>query len=168
MECLARSVSGNALLMEYVAGRVWGRDAARVAQHLRECEICGAQAEGQQKIWELLDCWEAVPVSTGFNRRLYARIQESAPARLHGLLARLLTRWVARPAMPIAALSLLAIAGFYLERPQPPVARPATQASPAVVSPRDAEQLDKALDDLQLLHQLDLVKDEAANASKAM
>jgi hypothetical protein len=168
MKCLSKSEYGNAMLLDHVAGRLTGSKAILVAQHLMVCDDCLDLVSGQAAMWEMLDVWEAEPVSTSFNRRLYARIQES-PATVWQLLGSLLNGWVARPALPLAALTLLVVAGFFLERPQvSTTANPAVVETPAAVSPTDAEQLNKALDDLQLLHQLDLVKDEAADASKRM
>ena len=169
MKCLSKSASGNALLLDHAAGRLKGGQAAKTAAHLRGCQVCQETVNGQAQVWMLLDNWQPEPVSRSFNRQLYARIAQEPPPTIWGFLLNFLNGSVTRPALPLAAFSLLVIAGFYLERPHvSTVTNPAAVEAPTSVSPGDAEQLDKALDDLHLLHQLDLVKDEAPDASKAM
>ena len=137
--------------------------------HLRQCEDCNDRVTAHANLWTLLGDWDASPVSASFNRELYARIQKECSSGWWGSLSRVLNGWVARPAMPLAALSFLVFVGFYLERPEAITpAVPAVAEVPVTVTPNDADQLDKALDDLQLLHQLDVVKDEAAQASHGM
>ena len=172
MECLSKSEAGCATLVEYAAGRLLGRNAREVASHTNRCTACSAFALEQSKLFDLMDLWEPAPVSMAFNRKLYARIQESSGSSWVSVLERVLNGLVARPAFPIAALSILVIAGLYIDRPQVGAVSTRSVSAPIktspAVSPNDAEQLDKALDDLQLLHQLDLVKDEAGNASRGM
>ncbi len=169
MKCLLSSESGKCLLLQHVAGRLQGAQKASVLAHVRGCDVCREHVAEQSRVWDFLDEWEPQPVSLGFNRELYARVERESRIPLWRTLGDILNGWVARPTLPLAAFTLLIIAGVYLERPQAPsAALPVAAEAPAVVTPTDAEQLDKALDDLQLLHQLDLVKDEAAEASHGM
>jgi len=57
-----------------------------------------------------------------------------------------------KPAIPIAAACMVVVAGLVWDRP---VANTPPATSPAIHSAAEAEQVEDALDDLQLLRQLD-------------
>jgi hypothetical protein len=68
-----------------------------------------------------------------------------------------------KPVIPLAAACLLLAAGFVFDHKS---SSPVVNPSPAVVSASEAEQVEKALDDLQLLRQLDA--GPATGASESM
>jgi hypothetical protein len=115
-----------------------------------------------------LDEWKPEGSQPSFNRGVYGRIDKAGPERLAARLARAFASWIPRPALTIPFAAMLLLGSLCLDRPianvPPAPATPVTQA----VTTGDAEQLTNALDDLQLLHQLDLVKDEAPDASRSM
>lgn len=140
--------------------------------HVQECPACAALVRSQRSVWGLLDEWELAPPSSGFNREVYRRIESAGPESFWERCARFVFAWVDRPAVPLAAASLLILAGFFVEAPPRRVLPPSSAALPRVATPpevqNDAQQINEAFDDLQLLHQLDVVKDEAPSASNGM
>jgi hypothetical protein len=116
------------------------------------CPQCAEFRAGQELVWQALDAWEAPAITPDFNRRLYQRIETEAAAPWYKrLFTTPLAMW--KPAIPLAAAGLVIVAGFVLDHP---VATNAPSAPPAIrVSVAEAEQVESALDDLQLLRQLD-------------
>ncbi len=172
MKCPSKSIGGEARVLAYVAGQLSGREELDMVSHVRECAGCAALVRSQSAVWDLLDACESPAVSADWNRRLQARIEQTPPDSLWIRFRRACQTWAARPAIPVAVLSLFFTVGLYLERPADtpgtPSAPIALPVSAPAVTPKDAEQLGKAFEDLQLLHQLDLVKDEAPDASHSM
>jgi hypothetical protein len=99
-------------------------------------------------VWRALDEWKAPPPSEDFDRRLYKRIQ--AEERGAGWLASLWP-WRPRPVFALAAASVMALAVALVHAPGPAVApRPPVQQAEMV----DADRLERALDDMEMLEQL--------------
>ena len=153
MKCPIEGKENAELLLSYSAHGLNPESAAILEEHMASCPACREFRDGQQALWKTLDHWEALPVSTGFDRRLYRRIeqQESVSwwARLFGPMGPVLLR-----SAPLAATAcLILVAGFVglgPERITTPVAVDNTQI-------REVEQVEKALDDLDMLRQFDLV-----------
>ena len=170
MICIKHNSEGAEILLDYCAGTLDEPRATELGKHIRECAECRSLIETQQAVWNKLDAWKPVEVSEDFDTRLYARIaredaepvwrqwwrklaQPAAPGRL----------W--RPLVPVAAaaavLSLaLMIAGPDADAPPPgPAAEKAvkTQIEQHQIEQRqveqhvDADQVEQALDDLNLL-----------------
>ncbi|MGE5570271.1 MAG: zf-HC2 domain-containing protein [Rhodospirillales bacterium] len=136
MECQVRAREDAAVLMDYCAGRLDQRAAAALDKHVAVCADCARWVESQRAMWAALDEWAAPPVSPGFNRRLYEKLErQNRPAwwRLH-----------LRPALSLAGISVLAI-GLLLTRAPAPVIQADTL---------DPDRLELALDDAEMLHQL--------------
>src|SRR5262249_38379703 len=135
------------------ARRLEPESVAILEAHMEVCPACREFRDGQRAVWEALDQWEARPVSPDFDRRLYRKIEEQEQlswwARLFGPLRPVL--W--RPAVPLAATAcLVVLAGFISvspERVTPPVAVDTQQI-------QEVEQVERALDDLDMLRQFDL------------
>ena len=53
------------------------RRARRWNEHIEACPACREFAGGQQAVWQALDAWEPAAVSMDFDRRLYARIEQT-------------------------------------------------------------------------------------------
>jgi len=135
------------ILLDYVAGSLNGTQLAEFERHAKECSRCDALVASQAAVWRSLDEWKPEPVSAGFNRELWRRIDAEAAApswraRLHF--------W--KQVAPLAAVLALVVTGFVMDRhSHPQVKAPAAVA----VSATEADQLERTLDDLQLLEAVD-------------
>jgi hypothetical protein len=121
----------------------------------------------QQAVWNALDQWEPEAVSMDFDRRLYRSIEEARPSSglprmLRRLFRPLQPLW--RPVLPLAAACLLIVAGVILHAPQ--VIMPAH--STTRVEKIEPEQVERTLDDMQMLRELAVMPEQGANPSKSM
>jgi len=153
MNCPIRNEETAELLLAYTARRLDPAKTAILESHMGVCPECAEFRVRQEMVWQALDTWEAAPVTPDFNRRLYRRIEfEDAAPWYRRLFSTPWTMW--KPAIPLACAGLLVVVGFVLDHPVSRTAPPA--GAPAVrVSVTEAEQVENALDDLQLLRQLD-------------
>jgi hypothetical protein len=135
----------EAVLLEYSAQKLNAADTARVDKHLKDCAECRQVAQGQRAVWETLDAWEAAPVSSDFDRRLYQRIQSEV-----NWLDRLMRPFrplFLRHGLPIAATAcLLVVAGMLLQRPSD---SPVPGAQPEIT----ADEAATALQQMEMLHE---------------
>jgi anti-sigma factor RsiW len=135
------------ILLDYVAGSLAAAQVAEFERHAKECSRCDALVASQAAVWRSLDEWKPEPVSAGFNRELWRRIDADAAA----------PSWTARlhfwkELAPLLALLALVVTGFVMDHhSRPQVTAPATVA----VSVTEADQLERTLDDLQLLEAVD-------------
>jgi anti-sigma factor RsiW len=135
------------VLLDYVAGSLAAAQLAEFERHAKECSRCDALAASQAAVWRNLEEWKPEPVSAGFNRELWRRIDADAAA----------PSWTARlhfwkQLAPLAAVLALVVTGFVMDHhSHPPVTAPAAVA----VSASEADQLERTLDDLQLLEAVD-------------
>lgn len=152
MNCPIRNEETAELLLAYTARRLDPVRTAMLEAHMNVCNQCAEFKAGQEMVWQALDAWEAPAVTPDFNRRLYRRIEADAASPWYKRLFRNpLVIW--KPAIPLAAVSLLVVAAFVLDHP---VGTNAPSAPPMHrVTVPEAEQVESALDDLQLLRQLD-------------
>jgi anti-sigma factor RsiW len=140
-------IENSVELLAFSARQLEPPDAAKLQKHLESCSACREFVEKQQAVWEALDLWDAPPIAADFDRRLYQRLEqkESWQDRWLGPLRMLLVR----QGLPIAAAAcLIVVAGLVSQRPAD-VARPRT--AQAAVENLQPDQVDHALDDLQLL-----------------
>ncbi len=168
MDCPIKTQENADWLLEYAAGRLRGERAAQLARHMETCTDCAGFVAAQQVVWNALDEWEPEPVSLDFDRRLYRSIEAARPASglprvLRRLFAPLQPLW--RPVVPLAAACLLIVAGVMLHAPQ------------AVMGPVDGavrieriepEQVERTLDDMQMLRELAVTPQQGVNSSKSM
>ncbi len=154
MECPIQSRENADLLLAYCARKLEPRTAAILERHMESCPDCRAFGDEQRAVWAALDRWDAQPVSTVFDRRLYQRIE----AEEHrGWWDRAVRPWLPRdwrPAFPLAAASVL-VAAVLLFRSPGPVGFP--EANQAEVLDMDLERVERTLDDLEMLRQLNLM-----------
>ena len=120
------------------------RTTAALEQHLEVCAACRELVAGQQAVWSALDEWQAPAASADFNRKLFARIEQEV-SLWDRLLQPFRPLWI-RLTIPVAAAACVAImvgldAG---SSPRPAAAGPVELAQP--------EQIEHALDDMQMLH----------------
>jgi hypothetical protein len=155
MNCPIRNEETAELLLAYTARRLDPAKTALLESHMAVCAQCAEFRAGQELVWQALDAWEAPGVTPDFNRRLYQRIEAEAAAPWYRrLFTTPLATW--KPAIPLACAGLLVIAGFVLDHPAT-IPSPASSPQTTInrVSVTEAEQVENALDDLQLLRQLD-------------
>jgi anti-sigma factor RsiW len=135
-------------LVAYAAGELDRETAAAIERHLSVCPACRSLAAEQAALWNTLDIWEAPPVSSEFDRRLYRRIRDEVRLSWWERLSRPFRPMPLRQALPLgAAACLLVIASFLVQ--QPDKLAPVQPSSEVV----QADQVERTLDDLELLRQ---------------
>ncbi len=152
MECRVRARVDEAVLIDYCAGRLEARTAAGLEEHFAVCADCRGWVEAQRAVWAALDGWAAPPVSAGFDRRLYEQIEREQRQAWWRGIAVPLRRLQVGPALSLAGISVLAV-GLLLTRAPRPVVAPEQQAQADTV---DAERLEMALEDAEMLRQLNM------------
>jgi anti-sigma factor RsiW len=148
-------------LLGYCDGSLSAERKAAVAAHLQGCAPCQEFVARQSMVWEAMDGWEAPPVSLGFDRRLYQRIEQEVS--WWDLLVRPFRPLLTRRSVPIAATSLLVlVAGLMFQNPMPvtPVKPPAS----AQVDGMPPEQLEHVVDEMELMREFNrLVRVDATD-----
>jgi hypothetical protein len=160
MDCPIRTQENRDWLLDYAAGRLDREHAVLMARHAETCQLCARFVEGQQRVWNALSQWEVDPVSAGFDRRLYRAIDAQPVSWKERLFRPLQPLW--RPVIPLAAACLLIAVGVVLHAPQATI-RPA-----ASVEKIEAEQVERTLDDMQMLRELEMTPKQEENTSKSL
>jgi hypothetical protein len=157
------------VLLDYTAGCLDPAKMALFERHADQCAHCAALRTAQAAVWRSMDEWKPVTVSVGFNRELWRRIDAEARTSswtsrsLAGLMQFSLWKRVA----PLAVAMVLVVTAFVMDfsnRPQPGMPVAATAAS-IVVTVSDADQIERALDDIQLLDEVNAASEAAKPAS---
>jgi hypothetical protein len=168
MSCPIQSEEHADQLLAFTAGKLRGDAAAKLEMHMRSCAECEAVGKAQASVWNLLDAWEVPPVSSEFNRNLYARIDASASAswleRFGAAVNEFFQPVFARPAFALAAATLVIATGFFLDHPgryvSPKNNRVSLQASSKGMSKSylnnvEVDQVESTLEDIEMLSQFD-------------
>jgi hypothetical protein len=100
-----------------------------------------------------------------FNRRLWQRIDAVAQAPWRQRLFDALRFGAWKPVFPLAAAIVLVAAGFMLDH-QGTVLRPPGATDANGVSVNEADQIERTLDDIQLLHQFDSISASGDGAAR--
>ncbi len=145
MRCPIQTRDNADLLLAYSARKLDPQTAAVLERHMENCPGCRAFGETQKTVWAALDAWEAMPVSEDFDRRLFRRIEAEDGLAWWARLVR-------RPVFPLATASVLVAAVLLMKSPGP-VQYPDPSQAEAV----DVERLERTLEDLEMLRQLDLM-----------
>jgi|SRR5581483_4267093 len=159
MNCPIERHENPELLLAYCTGKLDSETRLALERHMAVCPACREFQTGQQAVWEALDAWEAMPVSTDFNRRLYRRIEEEAAhASWWSRLARPFRAMFEAPLMsrsvPLAAAAcLLVLAGVILEQPNNFTN---SEESAATIETIQPDQVERTLDDMEMLRQFKL------------
>lgn len=161
VECQVQNRDHADLLLKYCARKLDPETAAVLERHMEQCPTCRAFGEVQKAVWEALDAWEAMPVSADFDRRLYARVAEEERRGWWSGLARSWWPWKLHPALSLAAASAVAVVALLVQAP-------VTPPRPAEFELVDAEQVERALDDLEMLKQVNLTPGTEAPTGQAM
>lgn len=156
-------------LLDYVSGSLEAREAALFEKHLELCGECREFVAGQKEVWNALDLFEPVPVSADFDRRLYAAMAQTS--WWDRLVASFTTpfrtpTWV-RHGLPIAAAAAALTAGFFVwDRPAP---KPAPAHQTQLTAEADSlqpDQVQRALDDMEMLRQFNRLVSADSKQSK--
>ena len=147
MKCPRRSREGDELIIAYVAGTLDPETEDALERHLTSCVSCTEMVAEQRSVWSALDELIPLPVSTNFDARLYQRIAEEARSSWWQRVFR--TNWSWRPAMPVAAACAVLAVAFLVNNSGPSVA-PQPQIQPKL----QIEQVESALDDMDMLKQV--------------
>jgi anti-sigma factor RsiW len=135
------------LWIDHVAGVLAPDVELQLRRHLDACAFCREAVEAQRAVWTALDSLTPVPVSPGFDEAVYRRIaDEDFPPQWRRIFQ---AHWSWRPAMPLAAAGVALIAALLLRTPA--TERPS--AVPVVSTPQ-IEQIESALEDMDMLKQL--------------
>jgi anti-sigma factor RsiW len=166
MKCPIQGNEEPDFLLDYCARRLPPAEEATIDEHIAACVRCRHLVDGQRALWDTLDVWEAAPVSADFNRRLYARIEQEEHTSfglksLRAIAARL-TPFPWRAFAAVTAVCAAFVAALLIRLPDS-----GTKMEPAKPRVRiekvDMQQLERTLDDLDMLAQLDT---QAAPPSK--
>ena len=139
----------------YAAGSLSSPEVAALESHLGACEACSARAAAQKDVWAALDLWEPEAISEDFDRRLYERIAAEGGRKWWHLLLRPEVSFSFRTAGPVAVACLALVAAFFY-RSHGPVAGPSQAPAVSVQQKLDADQVERTLDDLEMLKQMSL------------
>jgi hypothetical protein len=138
MECPLEFGQSAELIVGYGARTLDPETAAAFERHMDSCAACRDLTAAQKAVWAALDDAEpALHVSPDFDGRLFRRI-EKADNR----------RWWWRALVP--AMACLALAAVVLLRQPDPARAPQAPTRPTL----QIEQVEHALDDMDLLNQL--------------
>lgn len=166
MVCPLKSQEEAAQLLDYCAGRLSETSARDVERHMTECAACTDFVVSQQALWSAMNEWPAPTVSADFDRRLDRRLQETDSASWMERLLQSLRPALARPAFALAAVGLIMAAGLLLQTPRTAIL-PADD-SHARVEKIEPEQVEKALDDMQMLRELSSAPGTEAPSPKTL
>jgi hypothetical protein len=111
----------------------------------------------------LLDEWEPEPVSADFDERLYRRIETQEGRSWWRTLFRPVLPFSLRPVVPLAAACLLAVAALLVRTPVGLGTNEVVRAEPV-----DIEQVERALEDMEMLLLLDAELQEQQPAQRTL
>jgi len=149
MSCPVDDREGAERIVSYGAGRLAPDEETEFELHRRGCARCRELAAAQRAIWSTLDEWPDVTPSESFDEILYQRI---AAIEQRAWWRRLLpdAGWW-RPAVPVAVACAALVAAFLLKGPD------LNLQSPVAAEPKlQIEQVEHALDDMEMLKQLSI------------
>jgi anti-sigma factor RsiW len=153
----------SALISE-AAGTLSKTERGALERHVEGCPQCHDTLVKQRALWRALDELPAIEPSEDFDRRLYARIAEEERRPWWSAAVRAFPPFRIRSAAPAAA-ACIALCGALLLHAPAPVAPP-EQVQPVAVGNRidpvavdnpidiDVDQVERTLDDLEMLRQL--------------
>ncbi|MFN3325008.1 MAG: anti-sigma factor family protein [Bryobacteraceae bacterium] len=148
--CRPHSPEQQEALVAYSAGRMGAARARELERHIADCEHCARFCREQQAVWGALDGWQAAAISRDFDHRLMARIEAHTRRPQWLRWTEALAGW--RVAAPALALGLVVAVGIFVTgdgAPDPGL----TARSVEIAEPVDFDQVESALDDLEMLRQ---------------
>lgn len=169
MKCPLSREDTTDVLLDYSAGRLDKSRASLLERHMETCDACAAFRVQQGALWSALDEWEAEPLGMDFNRRMWQKIDLLEVAPWYRRLADSLRLGAWKPAIPLAAAVVLVATAFVMDHSGTSSSR--SHESGAVspsVSVTEVDQVEKTLDDVQLLKQFDSTVTETGAPKTAM
>lgn len=146
------------VLLDYCARKLGPEALAIFERHLTSCDECRQFAEGQKAVWDALNSWDAPQVSGGFDQQLYTRVAAHEGSswwqRTWVRLTQPASTFAWLKAVPVGAACATLLAAFFIYSPAP---RPVD--SPSKLESVDLDQVQRALDDLEMLKQLQSPKE---------
>lgn len=142
--------------------------------HFVSCPSCAQSSAQQFGLWLALDAWKVPEVSTSFNRALYAKIEAAMASPWYERWAVAIRQTFAQPSFAVAAVALFVVGGFVLDHPGGLVSPLWSAQAKSIhtgavqVSSTEAEQVERTLEDLEMLHQFDAGSEEKENTQKSM
>jgi anti-sigma factor RsiW len=140
-------VEATEIFVAYSAGSLAPLEESNLERHMEGCSACRDMAAAQQQVWAALDAWTPASVDSNFDAKLYSRIavDRQLPWWKHDWTPS--RSW--KPAMPVAAACAALLTAFLIRTPI------VDHAPNAGVQPRiDMEQVERALDDIDMLKQI--------------
>jgi anti-sigma factor RsiW len=161
MNCPLESRENAEQLLDYCTRNLDAETTAILEQHIAICPACRQFAENQRAVWQALDAWEAEPVSPDFDRRLYRRIEEQVSwwQKLVRPLRPFALHW--NVAASTAGVFVVLAAGLLLNRPP---AAPPVSTDTAQVETVQPDQVEHALDAMDMLAEFDHHVKSGSNA----
>lgn len=148
---------GAELIVSYCAGKLSQARKAELELHFKSCAKCRELVDAQRAVWSALDEWPAAPVSPNFDRKLHERI---AAGQQRAWRQRLWPEnWSWRPAVPVAVACAALLAAFLLKTP---ALVPGAPHQPKL----QIEQVEHALDDMDMLKQLSVETPDSDHSSE--
>jgi len=164
VRCPLQSGDEGAVLLSYLDRRLDPASTEALDRHLAICPDCARVVETQRSVWAALDQWEPVAVSADFDDRVMARIA----AEREPWWRRMMDSWSAvawwKPAMPVAALCCVALLAVAVWRGPASANGVATPVLDSV----EAQQVEDALTDLEMLRQLGLTETPATGETQSL
>lgn len=143
MQCPIQTTDNADILLQYCARKLSVETTAAFERHMQNCEACSKFASSQRFVWSALDTWEAMPPSEDFDRKLYARIEESEQSAWWKQFS-----W--RPAFAAACVTVVAAVLLY----SPGTAPVVLLQENSRIETLEPEQVERTLEDLEMLKQL--------------
>ncbi len=150
MFCPIQSKDNAEVLLAYTNRALDPDTMAVLERHMESCPDCRHVAETQRAVWAALDAWDAMPVSSDFDTRLYQRIAEEGRTGWWRRVFRPMLPLSWKPIMPVAAACMTLLAIFLIRAPDQTNSMPAARTETAL----DAEQVERSLEDLEMLRVL--------------
>lgn len=150
------------ILLRYCAGTLAAEGVGPLDEHVESCPRCRPWVREQRTVWQALESWKVEPVTAEFDAALLARIAREEEARP------LWRRWWDRAkgaggdaldwrvAVPAGAMALLLVVGLTMENPF----RQEAGETMVKLEAREIEQAERALEDLEMLRQLEPPEEE--------
>jgi hypothetical protein len=143
------------LWLEYCARTLDPGTAALLSHHMDSCRDCRRLAEAQQFVWSALDSWKPPRISRSFDDVLFTTIAADQITRQRNRRFGDVRNW--RPALPIAVACGLMTLMFLLPRSREVQQGPVLLNEATHEDVIDAEQLDRAVEDMEMLRQFSTV-----------
>jgi len=144
------------ILLDYTTGHLDPARKALFEFHAEAFTHCSALRAAQTAVWRSLDEWKPEPVSSGFNREFWRRVDADAKkSSWHELVGALQFNFWKRVA-PVALGVALVVTAFVFDHSGSQPGKAGTPSTAAiVVTASEADQLERELDDIQLLREVD-------------